>query len=95
MSRQTELLINPTLDEVKRQAAVINLPAREAEKFYYYWESVGWKRGRVKLKCWKSAMQTWRLNWEDRRVRDVNEQEAKECRRGLTRALNQLDQGKL
>lgn len=61
------MLLAPTLDEVKAEALHINLPAREAEKFFYYFESVGWKRGRGKMKCWKSAMQQWRLNYEDRR----------------------------
>lgn len=89
------MMIPPTLDEVKRQAAKIGLPLREAEKFFYYWQAVDWKRGKVKIKCFKSLMQTWRLNWEDRRLRDRNEQEALDCRRGLSRALNQIEQGKL
>jgi len=34
----------------------------EAEKFVDYWESVGWMRGRTKMKCWKASARTWNKN---------------------------------
>ena len=67
MSR-TPLLIHPTLDEVKLQAAKIGLPPREAEKFWYHYDSVGWKVGRVPMKNWLSALVGWKFRWQDRRV---------------------------
>ena len=33
-----------------------------ATKFYYYYESKGWKVGKSKMKDWKSAVITWELN---------------------------------
>lgn len=90
MARQTELLINPTLDEVKRQAAVMKLPAREAEKFFWYWESVGWRRGRTKLKSWVGAMHTWRLNWEERNNVKRRDQEASTLDHELNERLKKL-----
>jgi len=37
----------------------------EAVKFVNYWESVGWMRGRSKMKCWKATARTWmQTYWE-------------------------------
>ena len=37
----------------------------EAVKFLNYWESVGWMRGRSKMKCWKATARTWmQTYWE-------------------------------
>ncbi len=36
----------------------------EAEKFFDYWESVGWSRGRNKMKCWKATVRTWLKNYK-------------------------------
>ena len=36
----------------------------EAEKFFDYWESVGWLRGRTKMKCWKASVRTWLKNYK-------------------------------
>lgn len=60
---QTALLIPPTLDEIKREANVIHLPLMEAEAFFYYYESNGWRVGKNKMKCWRSALQGWRIRW--------------------------------
>ena len=31
----------------------------DAQRFYDYYESIGWKVGRNKMKCWKSAVRNW------------------------------------
>lgn len=67
MSRQTEMLLAPTLDEVKAQALKIGLPAMEGEKFFYYYESNGWRVGKVKMRSWTSALSGWKLRWQERR----------------------------
>jgi hypothetical protein len=56
----------PSIIEVKMQAKQIDLPEREAEKFWYFHDAKGWKVGRQPMKRWKSALQTWKLNWQDR-----------------------------
>ncbi len=67
MSRQTPLLIKPSLAEISLQAAKIGLPPREAEKFFHHYEMTGWKWGKsMPIKSWVSALQKWRLNWEER-----------------------------
>ena len=66
MGRQTPLLLNPTLDEVLAEAKRIELPAREAEKFYFHYESNGWKVGKNPMKSWRGALMGWKLRWQDR-----------------------------
>lgn len=64
---QTPLLVKPTLEMVKLQASKIGLPPREAEKFWHHYEMVGWVwgRGRLPIKNWHSALQGWKLHWQD------------------------------
>jgi len=59
--------VAPTADELKLQAAKIGLPEREAEKFFCYYASNGWRVGKNKMKQWRSAMAGWKLRWEERR----------------------------
>ncbi len=66
MARQTPLLLPPTLDEVKQRAVEIKLPEKEAEKFFYFQETRGWKIAGERIKCWKSALSYWRCCWLDR-----------------------------
>jgi hypothetical protein len=33
-----------------------------ADKFWHYYESVGWKVGKHEMKSWKAAVRTWELN---------------------------------
>jgi len=66
MSRQTELLIKPTPEEIIRESEEIGLPASEAMKFVLYYESNGWKVGKNPMKCWKSALSGWRVRWLER-----------------------------
>ncbi len=56
----------PSIIEVKLQAKQIGLPEREAEKFWYFHDARGWRVGNKPMKRWKSALQTWKFNWEDR-----------------------------
>lgn len=69
MGRQTETLVNPTLGECVHLAKDpdINLPEREAKKFWAYWESVGWvMKDKRKMKSLRAAMMTWKFHWEER-----------------------------
>jgi len=73
MSKRTAMMIPPSLEEVELQASKIGLPAIEAQKFFYYYSSNGWKVGRNRMVCFSNAMQHWKLNWMDRqRPQSVN-----------------------
>jgi len=52
----------PTLDELKLQAAKIGLPDNEAEKFFNYYESNGWRVGKNPMRSWSAALTNWKLN---------------------------------
>jgi hypothetical protein len=59
--------VAPTNDELKLQAAKIGLPEREAQKFFCYYASNGWRVGKNKMKQWRIALTGWKLRWEERR----------------------------
>lgn len=63
----TPLLIKPSMEEVKLHAAKIGLAPNDAEEFFYYYASNGWKVGKNVMKCWRSAMQGWKIRNETRR----------------------------
>lgn len=67
MSKQTAMMIPPTMGEVLREASNIRLPRFEAEAFFYYYQSNGWKVGKNPMKCWRSAIQGWRIRWLQKR----------------------------
>jgi hypothetical protein len=57
----------PTIEEVKLQAAKIMLPADQAEVFWNFYESKGWKVGKTQMKKWTCALTNWRIRWETER----------------------------
>jgi hypothetical protein len=59
------MLLPPTLEEIRKLAKEIGLTQREADKFFYYYDANGWKVGKMPMKNVKSAMQGWRLRWEE------------------------------
>lgn len=67
------MLLPPTLDEVKLQAAKMGLPDREAQKFWHYFETTGWRVGKAhhRMVSFVSALANWKLTWEERN-RGVN-----------------------
>lgn len=69
MSR-TPMLIKPSLEEVKLQAAKIGLPPREALKFWNHYETVGWRCGRNPIVSWTHALTGWKLRMEDRKIEE-------------------------
>lgn len=48
----------PTIDEIKSYCIERN-NSIDAEKFYAYYESNGWKVGRNPMRSWKAAIVTW------------------------------------
>lgn len=57
----------PSAEEMRLHAAKIGLPESEVDRFWNYYESNGWKVGRVPMKSWTSAMVNWRSRWESSR----------------------------
>ena len=64
---KTRMLITPSLEEVEMAASKIGLPAIEASKFFNYYESNGWRVGRVKMVSFTHALAGWKLRWQERR----------------------------
>lgn len=62
----TMRFIPPTLEQVKARAIEIDLPPREAEKFFLYYEANGWRTGRTKIQRWCAALAGWKLRWEEK-----------------------------
>jgi len=53
--------LKPSLDEVRQYCAERNRGI-DAEKFWNYYESNGWKVGKNTMKSWKAAIHTWEKN---------------------------------
>ena len=66
--KQTEMelgvkFVPPKLVEVIDWGYLNGLPTHECEKFHSYFQSNGWKVGRVKMVSWRDAANCWRLRW--------------------------------
>jgi len=46
--------VKPTIEEIQKEFPTIN-----AENFYYYYESVGWMRGKTPVRDWKATAHNW------------------------------------
>jgi len=60
--------VPPTSEELALQAAKIGLPEKEAQMFYCYYASKGWKVGNHTMTHWRIALTGWKLRWEERRA---------------------------
>lgn len=67
-TRKTTKFIKPTQQEVFSYMKEKEfIPAKvEAERFWNWFESNGWKVGKNPMKVWKGAVNTWIINWYDR-----------------------------
>lgn len=50
----------PTVEQCIENGKLIDLPKEECESFFYHYESKGWIVGKLPMKSWKGAMQTWK-----------------------------------
>lgn len=66
--------VKPTLSEVKQYCVERNNNVN-AEQFYDYYESNGWKVGKNSMKDWKAAVRTWERS-EYRNVKVSKKQQA-------------------
>lgn len=56
----------PSLKEIEARCGEIGLDKREAQKFFDWHSSRGWKVGRMPMVCWKAALNTWKSHNEER-----------------------------
>ncbi len=56
----------PSLDQIKLLFAKSDLPGVEAEKFFNYYESNGWKVGKNPMKSLEGAIAGWKFRFEER-----------------------------
>jgi hypothetical protein len=64
---QTRTFTKPTIAELKLGCAKCGLPDAEADTFFNYYESNGWRVGRNPMKSWVSALANWKKNYDSRR----------------------------
>jgi hypothetical protein len=53
--------IIPTVEQIKEYCTERNNKI-DAEYFFNYYQSIGWMRGKTKMKDWKSTIRTWEAN---------------------------------
>lgn len=94
MAKQSEMLVKPTLQEVLAYAKTLGpppLPPLEAQAFFYYYESNGWRVGKLPMKCWKSAIAGWRVRWLQRQKERLSEKVSLQSESKLDRALRDIE----
>lgn len=66
--RTTKKFKKPTVEEVKAfmEEKQFKLAKVEAERFWNWFESNGWKVGKNPMKNWKGAVNSWMSNWYER-----------------------------
>lgn len=78
----------PTIEEVNLAAAKCGLPDCEAEKFFHFYASKGWKVGKAPMKSWSHALAGWRTRWQAERPKTLSEKIGDELHLGAVRYLN-------
>lgn len=63
--------VKPTVEEVKQYCIERN-NCVNAEQFYDYYESNGWKVGKNAMKDWKACVRTWERNGYDKPIKKKN-----------------------
>lgn len=62
-TRKSKKFIPPTFamvtDYFLKQISNVGLAKSEAKKFFFYYKSVDWKKGKSPMVCWKSAVMSW------------------------------------
>lgn len=98
MAKQSEMLVKPTLEEVLHQSKALGppgLPVDEAQAFFYYYESNGWRVGKNPMKCWKSALAGWRVRWLQRQKQRLSEKISQNREARVDQTLKDIDEGLL
>lgn len=70
VKEKVKVTMPPTIEEIKEYCKDKGLPI-DADKFFNYYESNGWKVGKNPMKSWSAACHTWaRNNFGDQQKED-------------------------
>lgn len=58
--------VPPSQEACRAEAVKLGMPEGEGNAFWHFYESKGWKVGKVGMKSWRSAMVNWRKGWQER-----------------------------
>lgn len=58
--KANNIFIKPTIEEIQEYLYTHNITNVNAEEFFYYYESNGWKVGKNKMKNWKATINRWK-----------------------------------
>ena len=70
-SRGRKKFTPPSIKEIEARCIEIGLDKREAVKFFNWHDSRGWKVGRMPMVNWKSALNTWKDHYDERREQNA------------------------
>jgi len=69
----------PTEEEIKNQFLIKGISdKKEPQKFYAYYESVGWRVGNKKMVSWRGAVANWVLRMDQFNPQNKNSQSNEE-----------------
>lgn len=68
---KTKRFVKPTLSEIEQYCIERNNNV-DAQHFYDYYESNGWKVGKNAMKDWKACVRTWERNGYDKPIKKKN-----------------------
>lgn len=60
--KEVKKFVKPTIEELKEYSSEIGFKDFDANYFYDYYESNGWKVGKNSMKDWKATIRTWKKN---------------------------------
>lgn len=63
---RTELLFKPSMEECVKAAVSHKMPEAEGRKFFYHYESNGWRVGKLPMQSFAGAMGGWYERWMER-----------------------------
>ena len=66
--KRSEPMQIPSIEEVKLHASKLGLPETEAFRFFFYYESNGWRVGKNPMKAWTNTMANWKITYDERRT---------------------------
>jgi len=82
----------PTIEEIQFRIREMNYHI-DAEIFYNYYESNGWKVGRNKMKSWKAALSNWSKKENKQQPQSFKQRDAQKTDDALEAFLDARDKG--
>lgn len=63
---QSTTFAKPSIEEARFAAEKVGLPVFEADRFWNFYESKGWKVGKAPMRSWPHALAGWKSRWQER-----------------------------